>query len=47
MTAISTTRALSILPMVVSFINPHVVSKIDYKNGLHRTIDPGKPDASS
>ncbi len=43
MTAISTTRALSILANGGKLINPHVVSKIDYKNGLHRTIDPGKP----
>lgn len=43
MTAISTTRALSILANGGKLINPHIVSKIDYKSGLHRTIDPGKP----
>jgi cell division protein FtsI/penicillin-binding protein 2 len=34
---------LSILANGGKLINPHIVSKIDYKSGLHRTIDPGKP----
>ncbi len=43
MSAISTIRALSILANGGKLVNPHIVSEIDYKSGLSRTIDPGQP----
>ncbi|HLP43971.1 MAG TPA: penicillin-binding protein 2 [Candidatus Nanoarchaeia archaeon] len=43
MTPISTIRALATLANGGKLVNPHLVSQINYKSGLHKTIDPGQP----